>query len=171
MNITGTHINYYYVCKRKLWLFHHNVQMEQHSDLVKMGKLIHETSYPHRSTKYEEIELEGIKIDFYDPRNKVVHEIKKTGSYEEAHSWQLKYYLSIMEKHGIKGVTGILEYPASRERNQVVLSDSDREHLSWVREEILRIASRNDCPEIHKTKGCRSCAYHDFCFVNEEPNN
>jgi CRISPR-associated exonuclease Cas4 len=171
MNITGTHMNYYHVCLRKLWLFHHNVRMEQHSELVGMGRLIHETSYPNRTSRYEEIELEGVKIDFYDPQKREVHEIKKTGSYEEAHAWQLKYYLLVLEKHGIEGATGVLEYPVSRERKQIVLEDNDKAHLKWIQQEIVGITAKDDCPGIQKSKSCKSCAYHDFCFVNEDLNN
>ena len=46
MNITGTHFNYYQICKRKLWLFANGISMEHTSDLVHEGKLIHEESYP-----------------------------------------------------------------------------------------------------------------------------
>jgi len=46
--ITGTHISYYLVCHRKLWLFSHEIRMEHTSDLVSEGRLIHETSYPQR---------------------------------------------------------------------------------------------------------------------------
>jgi len=106
--ITGTHINYYFLCHRKLWLFANGMQMEHTSELVEMGKLIHETSYPQRPEKYTEIELDGIKIDFYDAKNKVVHEIKKSDSHEEAHEWQVKYYIYVLERSGMEGVTGIL---------------------------------------------------------------
>ena len=98
MNITGTHLNYYQVCKRKLWLFANQINMEHTSDLVYEGKLIHEESYPQRSSKYEEVELNGIKVDFYDPRNKVIHEIKKSNKVERAHELQLKYYLCVFER-------------------------------------------------------------------------
>ena len=46
MIITGLHIQYYFVCHRKLWLFANGIQMEHTSDLVYEGKLIHETTYP-----------------------------------------------------------------------------------------------------------------------------
>ena len=65
MLISGTHFNYYQVCHRKLWLFANGINMEQNSDLVYAGKLIHEESYPQRSERYEEIEIDGIKVDYY----------------------------------------------------------------------------------------------------------
>ncbi|MEM4284287.1 MAG: Dna2/Cas4 domain-containing protein, partial [Candidatus Caldarchaeum sp.] len=39
---TGTQINYYFVCKRKLWFFSHNMELESESDVVLLGKLLHE---------------------------------------------------------------------------------------------------------------------------------
>ena len=62
--ITGTEVNYYLLCKRKLWLFSRGIQMEHTSDNVFMGKLIDEHSY--RRAK-KEILIDGIvKIDFMD---------------------------------------------------------------------------------------------------------
>ena len=69
MTVTGTIFYYFMVCHRKLWLFAHGITMEQGSELVYEGKLIHENSYPERNPNYEEIELEGIKVDFYDARH------------------------------------------------------------------------------------------------------
>ena len=42
------------------------------------GKLIHEDSYPQRSERYEEIAIEGIKVDYYDAKRRVIHEIKRS---------------------------------------------------------------------------------------------
>ena len=102
MLTTGTHFNYYLICQRKLWLFANGIQMETTSDLVYEGKLLHETSYPRRAEKYQEIELDGVKIDYYDPRNKVIHEIKKSDKHEEAHEWQVKYYLYVLFRAAFK---------------------------------------------------------------------
>jgi len=57
MPLTATHINYLHVCHRKLWLFHHGVQMESTSDQVAEGKLTGELSYQDRSKKYTELVL------------------------------------------------------------------------------------------------------------------
>ena len=85
MQITGTHFNYYLICHRKLWLFANGVNMEQTSDVVYQGKLIHENSYKQRSERFKEIAIEGIQIDYFDSKNNVVHEIKKSDKKEEAH--------------------------------------------------------------------------------------
>jgi len=45
MTITGVKVNYYFICKTKLWLFSHNIQMEKESEDVLMGKLLYESRY------------------------------------------------------------------------------------------------------------------------------
>lgn len=77
MRISGTFINYYFVCHRELWLFANGINMEQESDLVYEGKLVHESSYPQRTARYEEVEIDGVNEDYYDAKNKVIHEKKK----------------------------------------------------------------------------------------------
>lgn len=142
--------------------------MEHTSDTVYEGKLIHETSYPQRADRYQEVEIGGIKIDFYDPVNKVVHEIKKSDKIEEAHEWQLKYYILVLERNGIEGVTGILEYPVLRKRNIVEFNDDDRNRLMEIERQIEEIVANDTCPGLLHTKVCKSCSYYDFCYSNEE---
>lgn len=168
MRITATLVNLYNVCKREMWLHANGIRFEHTSDLVFEGKLIHEDSYPQRSGKYEEIELDGIKVDFYDPKRKVIHEIKKSNKVEAAHEWQLKYYIYVFERNGIEGVTGVLEYPTLRKTQEVVLSDVDRERIQEMEVDIQRIISDDDCPPLQKRGICRNCSYFDFCYSREE---
>jgi CRISPR-associated exonuclease Cas4 len=60
--ITATHINYYHICKRKLWLFTKGIKMKPTSDQVLEGKLTGELSYSDRAAKYTELVLPGGKI-------------------------------------------------------------------------------------------------------------
>ena len=168
MRITATLMNLYHVCKREMWLHANGIRFEHTSDLVFEGRLIHEDSYPQRSVKYEEIELDGIKVDYYDPKRKVIHEIKKSNKVEAAHMWQLKYYIYVFERNGIDGVTGILEYPALRKTQEVVLSDMDREQIKEMEVDIQRIISDNSCPSLQKKGICKNCSYFDFCDSQEE---
>lgn len=167
MQITGTHFNYFQVCKRKLWLFANNVNFEQTSDIVYDGKLIHEDSYSMRSSKYEEIEIDGIKVDYYDTKNKVIHEIKRSNKIEQAHEWQLKYYMYVFEQHGVTDVKGVLEYPTLRKTQSVVLSDVDRDRIKEIIADIDKIISSEECPPLQKKGICKSCSYYEFCFTKE----
>ncbi len=168
MLTTGTHFNYYLICHRKLWLFANGISMENTSDLVYEGKLLHETSYPRRSEKYQEVELDGIKIDYYDPRNKVVHEIKKSDKHEEAHEWQVKYYLYVLEQNGIEGATGLLEYPKLHKTDEVLLTTPDRETIREMIANIENTIHQEHCPERIPKSHCKNCSYFDFCWSGEE---
>lgn len=170
MQITGTHFNYYQVCKRKLWLFANGINMEQVSDLVFEGKLIHEDSYPQRSANYEEIELDGIKVDYYDAKRKVIHEIKKSNKVEDAHEWQLKYYIYVFEQNGIEEVTGILEYPILRKTKDVILSGIDRKQIVEIIADIQNIISNDICPSLQKKEFARIAVILNFVIQEKKIN-
>lgn len=167
MIVTGTHFNYYQLCHRKLWLFANGINMEQESDLVYDGKLVHESSYSQRASRYEEIEIDGIKVDYFDAKSNVIHEIKKSNKVEKAHEWQLKYYMYVFEQHGIIGVTGVLEYPLLRKTEEVLLSDIDREYIRQMIDSILQVISLPECPPLEKKGICKNCSYYEFCYTNE----
>ncbi len=167
MSVTGTHIAYFHTCHRKLWLSYHGINMEHSSQLVAEGKLIEETSYRRRPDAFSQVELEGIKIDFYNHRDRIIHETKKSDKVEEAHEAQVKYYIWRMEQEGIEGVTGLIEYPKLRHTTQVTLSEEDRKEIPrWV-EAIQKIVSRDQCPELIKMRICKRCAYYEFCYAGE----
>lgn len=168
MHITATHINLYHVCKRELWLHANEIRFEHTSDLVYDGKLIHETSYPQRPERYEELEVDGCKIDFYNAKNKIVHEIKRSDKVEKAHEWQVKYYIYVLKKNGIEGVKGILEYPTLRHTAHVELSESDEQYIIKTCEDIEQIIKKKECPATISSKICKSCSYYEFCYVKEE---
>ena len=119
------------------------------------------------ASQYEEIEIDGIKVDYFDAKNKVIHEIKKSNKVEKAHEWQLKYYMYVFEKHGIIGVTGVLEYPLLRKTEVVLLSDIDREAIRQMIDSILHVVSLPECPPLVRKGICKNCSYYEFCYTNE----
>jgi len=168
MNLIATHINYYMVCQRKLWLFSNGISMEHTSDTVAEGKLIHDTSYPQRAERYTELEIDGSVIDFYDARNKIIHEVKKSDKMEKAHEWQVKYYIWLLKKNGIDGVTGIIEYPKMRETSKVELNEEDIAFLEKTVADIEQIVTMETCPQRIEAKICKNCSYYEFCYVEEK---
>ena len=54
-NITGMMVYYYFVCKRKLWYFCHEITMETENEDVLLGKLLDESSHS-RSSKQPTME-------------------------------------------------------------------------------------------------------------------
>jgi len=159
--ITGVQISYYFICHRKLWLFSHNIQMEHTSEYVELGALLHEHSY---ARKRKEIELDGIKIDFFDKNRGLINEVKKSKSLEESHIWQLKYYLLYFRNIGLD-VRGQIDYPKLRRREIVELSDEDEKKLKEVMAGIRQICDMEMPPDVIDRKFCKKCSYYELCYI------
>lgn len=160
---TGTLINYHFICKRKLWLFSHGIGFEKESDAVYIGQLIAESSY---KKEKKEIEIDqAIVMDWIDFKNKIVHEVKKSDRMEEAHFWQVKYYLYYLEQKGIMGFQARLDYPKQHQFKMVQLTDEDRAKLKLTLEDIFHIVQQTKPPEAVKISACRACSYFEFCWV------
>jgi len=98
----------------------------------------------------------------------VVHEIKKSDKHEEAHEWQVKYYLYVLEHNGVTGATGLLEYPRLHKTTEIFLTTPDREAIAEMLIKIESVIQNEVCPErIPKTR-CKNCSYFDFCWSGEE---
>lgn len=162
MNITGIMIYYYFICQRKLWYFCNNINMEQNSELVKIGKLLDECSY--NKEKKGILIDDTINIDFIKNKT-VLHEIKKTKSIEDAGIWQIKYYIYYLEKKGIKDIKAQIDFPLLRETKEVVLDDEDRNILENVIKNIEEIIQNDKPPKVTNSKICKKCSYYDLCYV------
>jgi CRISPR-associated exonuclease Cas4 len=166
-HVTGTLISYYFYCKRRMWLHANEIRFEDNSEDVAMGKLIEDTTYLQRNSNFEQIEFEGIKIDFYDPKNRIIHETKKSPKFEQTHIWQLKYYIYVLKRNGIDNVTGLLEYPVERKTHKISLNNDDIEEIERISQDIIRIIQNESCPPLIKSERCKNCSYYDFCYVGE----
>lgn len=175
MTINATLINLYNVCPRECWLHANGVRMEHTSETVADGKLLHETSYADRNAKHSELSIEAVyntinlygKIDFFDTKNKVVHEIKRSNKVEQAHIWQVKFYLWLLELNGIETEKGIIEYSKLREREEVYLDEEDKDYLKKTIKNIKTLVKQTNCPPVINARICKSCSYYDFCYAGE----
>jgi CRISPR-associated exonuclease Cas4 len=167
INITATLINIYHVCHRELWLHANGIRMESGSESVAEGKFIGDTAYPQRAGKYTQIELDGVKIDYFDSKNGVVHEVKKSDKMEIAATAQVKYYLWKLEQNGISISHGIIEYPRLRLIEKVELNDIDRNDIKLWINEIDQIIGSENCPNVIHKQICKNCSYFEYCYANE----
>lgn len=162
IRFTGTQVNYYFLCKKKLWYFSNYIQMEQGSDVVYLGKLIHETSYEREK---KEIDIDDtIKIDFIG-KDRVIHEVKKSDRVEEPHIWQLKYYIWYLKQKGVEGVTGKINYPKLKKTMDVFLEPDDEGRIEGILKDIDAIVRAELPPPVQRMKICKSCSYNDICWV------
>ena len=160
--ISGTMFYYYFVCKRKLWFFSNGIQLEEDNEDVILGKLIDENSY---SKELKHILIDNtVNIDFIKDW-KILHEVKKQKSIEEAGVWQLKYYLYFLKIRGINIEKGILDYPKLKKREEVFLSKDDEKKIKEILSEIKKITLMEKPPELEKLKICKKCAYFEYCYI------
>lgn len=160
--MTGTHINYFFLCKRKLWLFANSIAMEHTSDTVAIGKTISDTTYTRRR---HELKIDDIALDFYDARTRTIHEIKKSKAMEQSHVWQVKYYISVLERKGITGVTGEINYPKLKQKHRVELTDADRRELQSIERNVEQLIARDTAPPLLNKPLCKKCSYYELCYV------
>lgn len=162
MEVTGTMVYYYFVCQRKLWYFANEINMEQNSELVSIGKILDETSY--RREKKGILIDNTINIDFIK-NGAVLHEVKKTKAIEDAGIWQLKYYMYYLQKRGVKTIEAKIDFPLLRQAKQVSLEEEDIEIIENVIKNIEEIIAQEKPPENIDKKICKKCAYYDLCYV------
>ncbi|GBE28175.1 hypothetical protein BMS3Bbin03_02113 [bacterium BMS3Bbin03] len=161
--VTGTQINYYFVCKRKLWLFSRQITLEHESDTVLLGKLLGQESY---SRHKKEIAVdENIVIDFANPKKGIIHEVKKSRAVEKAHIFQLLYYLYYLKYKGLSNLVGELNYPLLRKKETVILTKENEMELKFVLADIEQINQSAEIPPRISKRFCRKCAYYEFCWV------
>lgn len=162
MKITGVMVEYYFVCKKKLWYFANQIQMENEHENVLIGRVLDETSYMQENRNV--LIDEAINIDFIRKR-KQIHEIKKSRSIEEAAIWQVKYYLYYLKKLGMEGISGVIDYPLLKRKLVVELEKDDERKIEEVIIDIEKIVTMSSPPLTKKTKICSKCAYYELCFV------
>ena len=155
MNVTGTLLNYFAICKRKMWLSAHKIDCEQDSDLVKIGKIYH------REAEKETIEIDNIKMDGL--RDGKVFELKKSKKGSEGARMQVLYYLHVLKKHGIE-TSGIIKYKENNRLETIELNEESEKELMDTISEIKNILNDSKPPEAKRIKYCKMCSYNDFCF-------
>ncbi|PTD93816.1 CRISPR-associated protein Cas4 [archaeon SCG-AAA382B04] len=161
LDLTGVEINYYFICKTKLWLFSNHVQMEDESELVKLGKLTHKESFEREE---KEVNIGPIKFDYIRRRNKLeIHEVKKSKKMYESHLYQLLYYLYYLKQLGIEA-SGVLKYPRLREEKKVELTREKENEIKSLIQEVKDVLNRDSFPKPEWKEICKKCAYREFCF-------
>ncbi|AEH06111.1 CRISPR-associated protein Cas4 [Methanothermococcus okinawensis] len=162
LKIRGAQINYYFICKTKLYLFSKNIQMEKESDIVELGNIIHRSSY---KNERKEVIINSIAIDFIRNSEGIleVHEVKKSDRMKKADIYQLLYYLYYLKKLGIEAI-GILNYPSKHKVEKIILTKKDEKELMKIIEDIENIIHQDKPIKPERKSYCKKCAYYEFCF-------
>lgn len=176
LRIGGMLVGYYRLCPRKAWLSMRGIWMEQESDTVALGRLLDEHSYD-RADKHIEINAEAPdgtplvgKIDRANLKNGVLHETKKSRSCEDAHLWQVRFYLWLLARNGVTRTDGSpfcgqLDFPLLRRTELVTLEPVHVEELIVTVEALRALAGQTTPPDrLTKRTFCAKCAFDELCY-------
>ncbi|NLL71665.1 MAG: CRISPR-associated protein Cas4 [Epulopiscium sp.] len=162
--ITGTIVNYFIHCKRQCWLFANRINLEDNSEDVRIGRVLHELKQ--EGSKHHEISLENIKIDKIT--SDYIVEIKKSDADLEASKYQLLFYMKILKDKGIerKGKLEVIEKNKQDHRIHIFEFTPELEReLEKVIEDINLLLVQEQPPEAIMDKKCKKCAYYEYCFL------
>jgi len=163
-NITGTLINYYFHCPTQCWLSANRINLEDNSEDVRIGRVLHEIN--EEKGKKTEIAIENIKIDKITKDYLV--EVKKSDSDREAVKWQVLLYLYKLKQKGVikKGKIEYIEKRGKGKKVDYIELDKDNEsELLEILSKIKDLINLPKPPKAKLEKHCKKCAYYEYCFI------
>lgn len=163
VEITGTVMNYYFHCQRQCWLHYNKINLEDNSEDVHIGRILHEIK---RKSKNTEVAVNSIKLDKIT--DEYVIEIKKSDADIEAAKMQLAYYLYILSKKGVErtGKLQVLEKNNQNKATHIITLDNDLiSKIEEILNEIRLLLEKEKPPKEIMKKGCKKCAYYEYCFL------
>lgn len=164
MKINGTLISYFFICKTKLWLHANRINLEDNSEDVRIGKILHEIS--EEKSKKSEISIDNIKIDKLT-RDYLV-EIKKSDSDPEAVKWQVLLYLYKLKQKGVER-KGKIEFIEKNRQDKKVhyieLDEVNEKELLDILKRIETLINQDTPPQAKFENKCKKCAYYEYCFI------
>ncbi|MGM0518874.1 MAG: CRISPR-associated protein Cas4 [Campylobacterota bacterium] len=164
MNINGTLISYFFICKKKSWLHVNRINLEDNSEDVRIGKILHEIN--EEKSKKSEISIENIKIDKLT-RDYLV-EVKKSDSDVESVKWQVLLYLYKLKQKGVikKGKIEFIEKNKQNKKiHYIELDELSEKKLLKILNEIETLINHDTPPQAKFESKCRKCAYYEYCFI------
>lgn len=162
--VNGTLINYYFHCQRQCYLHANRINLEDNSEDVRIGKVLHEIN--ESKSKKGEVSIDNIKIDKIT-RDYLV-EVKKSDSDIESVKWQVLLYLYKLKQKGVEK-KGKIEFIEKNKQDKKVhyidLDDTHEKELLEVLEKIENLINEDIPPEAKFETKCKKCAYYEYCFI------
>ena len=162
-NITGTLINYYFHCQRQCWLHANKINLEDNSEDVRIGKILHQIN--EEKNKITEVSIDNVKIDKIT-RDYLI-EIKKSDSDTQAVKWQVLLYLYKLKQKGIekKGKIEYIEKRGNKKVEFINLDEINEKELLEILNKIEDLINQEIPPNAKFESKCKKCAYSEYCFI------
>jgi len=163
-NIPPSIYNAFLLCERQAWLMLRRLSADNSNTYLEIGRLIDEESfkrYRHR------IDIPGLscKLDFIMKKDNtlLVAEVKKSSKTIETAIKQLKYYLYLLYKKGIKA-KGVLKIPTERKSISVNIGSDDIDFIEETLKALKKLYFQENPPILEKKIFCSKCGHFEFCW-------
>ncbi len=163
MKVTGTIINYYFHCKRQCYLFANRLNMEDNSEDVRIGRVLHEIKS--KEEKNSEVKFDNMVIDKITQKN--IEEFKKSDADIRASRMQVLFYLKNLKDKGIEKEGKLICYEKNKNEKieKVVLNEINIKEVEECIENITNLVNQDKPPNLKKSNSCKECAYYEYCFL------
>ena len=163
MKINGTLINYYFHCKRQCYLFANRINLEDNSEDVRIGRIMHQIEAEDKrnvEVKYSNMAVDKISDNY-------IIELKKSDSDIKAARMQLLFYMKNLEEKGIckEGKIIYKEKNKVQKNEKVILNEETRKELEECIKQIEELLKLPIPPVAIKDKKCLRCAYYEYCYI------
>ena len=161
-DITGVMVQYYVTCKRELWFYCNQINMNYDNDDINIGKLIHEKSY---SRENKEVRVDNLVFDYVKKDGCLsIFEVKKSSKLTICAEYQLYFYLYIMGRF-VSEIKGVLVYPKEKKKEELKLDDEKIKEIESILEGILNISALEKPPIAKNKNYCKKCSFYELCMV------
>lgn len=160
--LTGTLVNYYTHCQRQCWLFYHKINLEDNSEDVRIGRVLHALQIE----KDDELAIDNIKLDKIT--DEYVIEMKKSDADIEAAMAQIQFYLMRLKDKGISRKGRLEIFEKNKQNKKVHYTTLDEELVKKLTEQYAEIEEfllRPVPPEAKRKSCCKKCAYFEYCYI------
>lgn len=155
-------VQYYVTCKRELWFYINQINMNYNNDDISIGRFMHENSY---SRERKEIRVDNMVFDFVKNNDGLtIFEMKKSSRLTIGAKYQLYFYLynlRLIEPD----VRGVLAYPKERKREKIILDDKIMNEMEDIFKGIIEISKLNRPPFAENKPYCKRCSFYELCMV------
>lgn len=161
-DITGVMVQYFMTCKRELWFYIKQINMNYNNEDITIGNTIHQKSY---SREKKEIRVDNMVFDFVKKDNDlVIFEVKKSSKLAIGAKYQLYFYmysLRLLEPN----IRGVLVYPKERKKEELMLDENIIEEMENIIDEIVVCSNLKRPPEVEIKPYCKGCSFYELCMV------
>lgn len=165
---TGQQVKYYAFCHRRLWLFSHDIAMEKENEDVQKGTLIDRSTYKreHKAINIDDkIVIDWIGTKVQSDGTLLIHETKKSRSFDSAHRLQVLYYLFYLKCKGV-AARGEIDYPLLKKTESVELTSKAEDEVMQVLDGIKSVVENPEAPpRLDNKRLCEKCAYFELCWA------